>query len=143
MPPDHTQDRTEPATPKRLKDAAEKGQVARSRELTTVAMLMSGASGLVLLGENLIRDMSLIAQRGMILERAAVFDVTVMVRALAGALTAALQSLAPLFVLLTISALVAPLALGGWSFSAKALAPDLSKMSPIKGLRRVFSWNGL
>ncbi len=143
MPPDQTQDRTEPASPKRLKEAAEKGQVARSRELTTAAMLITGAGGLILMGENLIRNLSLVAQRGMVIERAAVFDPTAMIRGLATALSAALQALAPLFVLLILIALVAPLALGGWSFSPKAMAPDLSKMSPIKGLGRIFSWNGL
>ncbi|HFC54399.1 MAG TPA: hypothetical protein ENJ43_08210 [Gammaproteobacteria bacterium] len=41
------QERTEQATPKRLREAREKGQVARSRELTTMAMLLSSAGALL------------------------------------------------------------------------------------------------
>ena len=41
------QERTEQATHRRLEEAAEKGQVARSRELTTLAMLLVAATGRV------------------------------------------------------------------------------------------------
>ena len=40
-------ERTEPATPKRLEKAREEGQVARSQELTTFALLMVAAAGLL------------------------------------------------------------------------------------------------
>jgi flagellar biosynthetic protein FlhB len=41
------------------------------------------------------------------------------------------------------AALVAPLALGGWTFSGQALVPDFSRLSPIAGLKRIFGWHGL
>ena len=43
-------ERTEPATPKRLEKAREEGQVARSQELTTFALLMVAAAGLLFFG---------------------------------------------------------------------------------------------
>ncbi|PSU51226.1 flagellar biosynthesis protein FlhB, partial [Photobacterium aphoticum] len=41
------QERTEDATPRRLQQAREKGQIPRSRELASVAVLVAGAVGLM------------------------------------------------------------------------------------------------
>ena len=54
---DDAQEKTEPATPKRLEDAKRKGQVARSRELTTSALLMASAGALLALGPGLVGDL--------------------------------------------------------------------------------------
>ena len=44
---DSAQERSEQATPKRRQDAREKGDIARSRELNTMAILMAGTGGLL------------------------------------------------------------------------------------------------
>ena len=44
------QEKTEDPTEKKLREAREKGQVARSRELTTTVMLMTAALGLLAFG---------------------------------------------------------------------------------------------
>jgi flagellar biosynthesis protein FlhB len=49
----------------------------------------------------------------------------------------------PLFLLLTLVALVAPALLGGWLISAKSLKPQLSKLNPFKGLKRMFGTQAL
>ena len=54
-----------------------------------------------------------------------------------------LFALLPLFLLLVVVALVAPALLGGWLISAKSLQPQLSKMNPFKGLKRMFSTQAL
>src|SRR3569832_1310105 len=48
------QERTEEATPKRLREAREKGQVARSRELTSFIMMMATGGALLFLGGGLV-----------------------------------------------------------------------------------------
>ena len=50
-----------------------------------------------------------------------------------------LFSMLPLFLLLTVVALVAPALLGGWLVSAKSLQPKFSKLNPVSGLKRLFS----
>jgi flagellar biosynthetic protein FlhB len=55
----------------------------------------------------------------------------------------ALWLLLPFFFLVAAAALLAPMALGGWAFSFEALQPKLSKLDPVKGLKRVFSAKGL
>ncbi|HWR87023.1 MAG TPA: EscU/YscU/HrcU family type III secretion system export apparatus switch protein, partial [Acidiferrobacterales bacterium] len=51
---DNGQERTESATPRREQEAREKGTVARSRELNTVALLVAGSAGLLLLGSGIV-----------------------------------------------------------------------------------------
>jgi len=51
--------------------------------------------------------------------------------------------LPPLFCVLIVGALVGPLGFGGWSFNAGTLAPKLERISPLKGLKRIFSSKGL
>jgi flagellar biosynthetic protein FlhB len=52
-------------------------------------------------------------------------------------------AMAPLLGLLLAAALLAPLAIGGWTFSGAALVPDFGRLNPVSGLARVFSTRGL
>ena len=52
------QEKTEQATPKRREDARQKGQVARSSELTSVAILMAGLLSLSALGAYMYRHLT-------------------------------------------------------------------------------------
>jgi flagellar biosynthetic protein FlhB len=45
--------------------------------------------------------------------------------------------------LLLAAALLAPLVIGGWTFSAEALVPDFARLNPVTGLQRMFSIRGL
>ncbi|MEO0973975.1 MAG: EscU/YscU/HrcU family type III secretion system export apparatus switch protein, partial [Pseudomonadota bacterium] len=47
------QEKTEDPTPKRLREAREKGQVPRSRELSTMLVTLAGAGGLLLFGSSI------------------------------------------------------------------------------------------
>jgi flagellar biosynthetic protein FlhB len=49
----------------------------------------------------------------------------------------------PLFGVLLVASIVGPIALGGWLFSGKAMAPKLSRMDPLAGLKRMFSVKAL
>jgi flagellar biosynthesis protein FlhB len=48
---------------------------------------------------------------------------------------------APMFLLTAVAALVPPFALGGWTFAPEAMAPNFSRMDPVKGVQRMFSWH--
>ncbi len=45
----------------------------------------------------------------------------------------------PVLGAITLAALIAPLALGGWSFATQAMAPQFSRMNPIEGIKRMFA----
>jgi len=137
------QERTERATPKRLREAREKGQVPRSRELATVSILLVAAGTFFLFGDRMGNILAEVMREGLALEPGRLRDPHAIVQAMAADTWAALQLLAPLLVLLGLAAVLAPLALGGWVFSAQALLPKWEKISPAKGLKRLFSLRGL
>lgn len=143
MAQDDSQERTEQPTPKRLREAREKGQIPRSRELNTMAMMLAAAAAMLLTGPALFARLGALLTEGLSVRRADAFDVKALTGHAVALAGEALQSLVPLMVILVVVALIAPLALGGWTFSPQTLAPKLERISPLKGLKRVFSARGL
>src|SRR3569833_835836 len=94
------QERTEEATPKRLREAREKGQVARSRELTSFIMMMATGGALLFLGGGLVtailQSMSMLFQ----FSYGSCLVSVLMPLALLEAIYAALWSLLPILVVL-------------------------------------------
>lgn len=135
-------ERTEPASPRRLEQAREEGQVARSQELTTFAMLMAGAGGLWFLGAQLYQQMHTLLQRGLSLDVATVFDPVQMTLRLYEQSFEALLAVAPLFLLLLLVAFFTPQMLSGWLFSWKALSFDAKRINPAAGVARIVSSRG-
>ena len=132
-------ERTEQATPKRLHEAREQGQVPRSRDLNTLLLLLAASGGLLGLGgwlaSGLARQMSTSLSR----PRAALFDPLTLQPYLGEVLVEMLTTFAPFLLLLFMVALLAPMALGGWVFSPKSLVPNIGKLNPVKGFGRIFS----
>lgn len=137
------EERTEKPTPKRLREAREKGQVARSRELNSTIVLLVAAAGLVALGSVLVKDLARIMRAGLSLERAQVLDPAALVQQFGAVIGQALWMLSPFMALLVVAAMTGPVSLGGWSFSTKAIAFKWEKLDPVKGLGRIFSAKGL
>lgn len=135
---DTAQERTEAVTPKRLSDAREKGDVARSRELATAVVLLAGLGGLVAFGRGGARAYEALATRQWRIERADLFSDAALLNGFHEPLLGALWLLAPFLALMFVAALLGSVLLSGWVFSTKALKPDLSRMSPVKGLGRMF-----
>lgn len=140
---DDGQEKTEDATARRLEKAREEGQIARSRELNTAAILLAGAGGLLVFGSRIATDMERIFRACFALPPEAAADPALMTAYLASATRDGVASLFPLFSVLLIAAFVGPVALGGWLFSGKAIMPKLSRMDPLKGLQRMFSRTAL
>lgn len=133
------QEKTEQATPKRLRESREKGQIARSRDLNSLILLLVASGGLLVFGETMLRGMVRQMYSGFMLSREVLFDATQLQYFLGRALADALQAFSPLLGTLFIAAFLAPMALGGWSFSPKAVIPNWGKLNPAKGLGRMFS----
>ena len=137
------QERTEQATPKRLEEARKRGQIARSRELNMAAVMIIGAlalyAGQPRFGGFFVDLMS----RGLSFDSAWLHHPESITTALATAGVAALSAFSPFLAAAAIAAVVGGVAIGGWSFSTKPMAPKFSKLDPIKGLKRVFGLRGL
>ncbi len=139
MAEDSDLEKTEPASPRRLEKAREEGQVARSRELTTFLMLLAGIGGIWVGAAYLYETFGGIVRRSVWFDPRVAHDPNAMVVQAAGLAGEALKGLAPLFALLVLVAILASIALGGMSFSGKALQPKFERMNPAKGIKRMFS----
>lgn len=137
------QERTEEPTPKRREDARKKGDVPRSRELTMTGVMLTGAGTLLVMSEPIAGRIESGFSGAFTIERQAVFDPNAMATALGAGISNAIIGLAPLAAALLVAVFVSATALGGWSFSMQAAAPKASRMSPIKGIKRIFSANSL
>lgn len=142
MGQDSHQERTESATPKRREQAREKGQIARSRELNTMVMLITGAAGLMFFGPALMQALAQVMRASFQFSRAQIFDPAAPGRSLLEALAQALGGMAPLLAVLVVAAVVSSVAVGGLNFSTQALVPNLGRLNPVQGLKRLLHWRG-
>ncbi|WP_163575586.1 flagellar biosynthesis protein FlhB [Halomonas faecis] len=137
------QEKTEEPTPRRLEKAREEGQVARSRELTTFLMLLGGVVGMWSMGGLLYDQLGTVMEQAFLFERRQAFDTGPMLAKVLELGQRTLVAMLPLFLLLALIALVAPALLGGWLISAKSLKPQLGKLNPLKGLKRMLGTQAL
>jgi flagellar biosynthetic protein FlhB len=137
------QERTEQATPKRLKEAREKGQVPRSHELSTAAVCIAAAVAIYTLGRVAAGNFADLMRDTLSVAPATAMDESAIWPALTGAGARALWAILPILGATFFAALAAPIAIGGWNFSAGVLVPKFSKLNPANGLGRMFSARGL
>ncbi|MDV5860959.1 flagellar biosynthesis protein FlhB [Pseudomonas mendocina] len=136
-------DKSEEPTGKRLEESRKKGQIARSKELNTLAVTLTGTIALIIFGAYMGNVLMDIMRGNFSLPR----DVLMSERSMALYLLAsgkeALLAVQPFLIALLIASIVGPIALGGWLFSTEALQPKASRMNPLAGLKRMFSVQAL
>lgn len=137
------QEKTEEPTQKKLNDAKKKGQVPRSKELNTMTIMVIGSASLMTLGSYMINSISLMMENALILSRNDVFDKKSLLPRFETSIFDALTGISPFLFLMTVVAIFTPMALGGWAFSAGALAFKAERISPLAGLKRIFGSKGL
>jgi len=137
-------ERTEQPTQKRLDDARKDGNIPRSRELGTVAVFGAGVVAILAAGEMMTRG-------ALIWMRSALSPEQVL-HAGSGQLFAQHMGhlllrffwiIAPLLAVCLLACAISPLLMGGLKFSSKALMPDFKRMSPMRGLKRMYGPEGL
>jgi flagellar biosynthetic protein FlhB len=143
MAEDSDLERTEPASSRRLEEARNKGNIPRSRELNTFAVLMVAGASLLMMGAELTAGLSDMIRRGLTFNRAALNSPDFMWNSLIHFTLEMLQLFFPFLLILVIAALGAPILLGGWMLSIEALQPDFGRLNPIKGIARLFSVTSL
>lgn len=137
------EDRTEQPSEKRLREAREKGDVPRSRDLSGAVVVLAGVSALISGGEHAMEHVRRIYGFGLTYGRDALFSDALPARVLGLALREAMMLLAPVALATVLAALAAPVLLGGLNFSAEALQPKFERLNPIEGLGRIFAMRGL
>lgn len=137
------QERTEEPTAKRLNEARKKGQVARSRELNTLLVMLASAVALWLLSGTAMSGLTDIMSTALSPEGDVLKTPELIPTHLSNVLISALILITPFLLITVVAALAGPAVMGGLLFSPEAVAFKLEKLDPIKGLGRVFSTKGL
>jgi flagellar biosynthetic protein FlhB len=143
MPQGSDQEKTEQATPKRIQEMREKGQVAKSREVPSAAILIASLLIFYFLGSAMIKDFmklmewSFANSAGFEL-RSGNFNWLLLELFRRG-----IKIVAPLFVALMVVGLLSNIVQVGFLFSTKAIAPKFSKLDPLKGFGRMVSKQAL
>lgn len=137
------QEKTEEATTKRLEEARDRGQLARSRELTTMLILFATAAVLWGSGDDFVAvTMDAMRYHFDVSHGLRLNDVDMLT--LAGrALADALQSLVPFLVVSAVVSVAGSIALGGFNFSAESLGFKWNRIDPLAGIGRLLSLRSL
>jgi len=140
--PEQFEEKTEQATPRRREKAREKGDVPKSRELTSLLpvwtiflyLLFGGAlfsSFLNYFRSSLHRGVTMPFTETSVMD---VFRTDTMQIGMV---------MIPLFSLILLGVLIVHFLQTGFLLSTVPLSPDLSKLNPLKGIKRIFSINTL
>ncbi len=143
MAEDSDLEKTEPASPRQLEKAREQGDVPRSREIGTFAVLAAAALGFWLSGEAMVRQLKHMLMLGLQFRREQLFDPQRLSVDWGQQLFDLLLAVLPLAGLRQLAALASPDLIGGWLFHTQALVPKFSKLNPLQGLANMVSTRSL
>ncbi|MGM3184909.1 flagellar biosynthesis protein FlhB [Dickeya oryzae] len=139
MADDSDLEKTEAPTPQRTEKAREEGQIPRSKELTSVFILIAGLAILWGYGASMAGRLSDMMAKGLTFDHGFINDERLIISHVGTLLEQAVMALVPILFGLVLVALGAPILLGGLIFSTKAISFDFGKMNPLSGLKRMFS----
>lgn len=142
-------EKTEPATAKKLKDAREEGQVAKSKELSAAVDLI--ALFLVLkvfvsyIGQGLLEMFPGIYNKipDIINDSAGGMSIFSAKTVINNSMLVILKILAPVFIVGVLCCILINIFQVGWKVTTKPMKPKGSKLNPINGFKRIFSKDSL
>lgn len=134
-----SQDRNLPASERKLQKARDDGQVARSTDLTHLAVLVAGSAAVMSLSPLLFERLKLGLRQQLSFDSGAVFRPEVMLSRLQDMAWPGLLGILAFAAITTTAIVLSALMAGGWVSSLKPVIPDLSRLSPLSGLSGLFS----
>jgi flagellar biosynthetic protein FlhB len=135
-----TQEKTEQPTGKRIGEARKKGQVAKSRDLTAVSVLVAGSVSIYLSRNIILSNFRHIIESSWSRDSFSIpcyFAVTDFAR---NTILSIFLMLAPIILTIMVTAIILNLVqLKGFILSFDAMSINLGNLNPLKGLKRMFS----
>lgn len=131
--------KTEEPTDRRLRESHERGQVAVSQDIRTWATLIGAAFFVAVLAPVLARQLASVLARYLEASGTSVIDAQAAAPAAARLLAVVGWPLAPLMALLVALAIAAGVGQSGFVWAPSRIKPELGRLSPIKGMTRIFS----
>jgi len=137
------QEKTERATPKRREDSRKKGQVAKSRELSSIAVLSAGAIYLFFQGKAHTMELGRILRRSFLDIPAIAAGDRNLLEYMIEQTGVFLRVVLPMMIVLCVVALVTNALQTGFLLSVEALTPKASKLNPVSGFKRILTKRSL
>ncbi len=134
-----SQDKNLPATERKLQKARSDGQAARSRDLSHLAILGSGALALLVLAPWFVEYLQRALRQQLVFNAATVQAPGAMLARLQAMTGVGLLASATFALLTGGAALLSAIGSGGWIFSLKPITPQFNRLNPISGLANLFS----
>ncbi len=139
MAEDSFQEKTEKATPRKRQKAREKGQAAKSVEITSVIVLLTGSVAMYIFGHYFYSNLLGIMRSSFTFNTVLDFDLSYCISFIGKVTIKFVFIILPLLGALFLAALAANFMQVGFLFSLGPIEPKLSKLSFIKGLKKLFS----
>jgi flagellar biosynthetic protein FlhB len=134
-----SQDRNLPASDRKLQKARDDGQVARSRELSNLAVLGGGAVCLIALAPMMFDHLKNAFGLQLLFNAKTINDPMLMVTRMGSMVTVGLAASAVFGLIISLIAVGSTLIVGGWVSSLKPITPDFSRVNPLSGFGRMFT----
>jgi len=139
MSPQPSGEKTEKATPRRKREAREKGQIFKSVEVNTALSMLVMFGVLALFGRTIVENIKKLMHYFFTMQAPDEFGISAAVATFGDVVWMFMGIIAPLLVAAFVAGVVFNLVQVGFMFSTKALAPKFDRISPISGFKRVFS----
>jgi len=135
------EDKTEKATPKKRREARQKGQVFQSREITTTMVLLFTFISLRIFGADIYTQLKMFFEK-VFTEYPMTRDLympDILVRIFIDGVLVFFRTAGPVLAISLLSGLIVSYAQVGFLFTTETLKPVLSRINPLNGMKRLFS----
>ena len=143
MAADEFGEKTEQPTDHRRTEARQKGNVARSQDLSSSGLMLAVALALALFALPWLRAMGRLIEASLKTARPSGIDAVTVVERFRRLFEYALMETAPFLLLFVAAAILINIAQVGVMVAPEALAPKLNRLNPIEGFKRLFSMRGI
>ncbi len=136
---DESDDKTEAPTPHRLEKAREEGQIPRSRELTSLLILLVGVSVIWFGGVSLARRLPGMLSAGLHFDHSIINDPNLILGQIILLIREAMLALLPLISGVVLVAIISPVMLGGWYLAENPCSrsfPNSTRYRALNGCSR-------
>ena len=137
------EEKTEKPTPKKRQDVRKKGEVAKSRELPSVSVLMSGILTLAVFFPFMNTQMRMVMEKALHEFPSTDLGLADMVNLSQELIGMFLLMVGPIMAAVFITAILSNIMQVGFLLSGESIKPKLSKLNPLKGFARLFSVQSL
>ncbi|HDP69290.1 MAG TPA: flagellar biosynthesis protein FlhB [Actinobacteria bacterium] len=131
--------KTEKATPKKRQEARKKGQVAKSPELNSGVIILAVFLGLKAFGPSMLSNIKYLFEKSFTSLNTTILTPENVPNIFFSLLILFAKMLLPIFAIVVVASFIVGFGQVGFLLSFEALAPKLSKVNPIKGLKNLFS----